>query len=154
VKSVGVDVGQGDQTSLLKHRPKMYTASSVSGQNYYVTVTVEKNSQTFLASYVFCRKLPKENNHPNGENSTKSGHPDVGAFLCAGIFLRRIERLFRFLTELLRIVFPARVARWYIFTQKIQIWVNFRGLWNGTCCYILWPFANFMAVWYIICPFG
>jgi hypothetical protein len=33
----------------------------------------------------------------------------------------------------------ARVARWNIFKQKIPIWVNFGGSWNGKC----WPFGLF-----------
>jgi hypothetical protein len=36
---------------------------------------------------------------------------------------------------------PTRVARWYIFKQKIPIWVNFGGPLNG-------------KFWYILCPFG
>jgi hypothetical protein len=34
----------------------------------------------------------------------------------------------------------SRVARWFIFKQKIPIWVNFGGPLNGTCFYILWSF--------------
>jgi hypothetical protein len=48
-----------------------------------------------------------------------------------------------------------RVARWYIFKPKIQIWVNFRGPMIGKCFYILWPFGifyrhleYFMTIWY------
>jgi hypothetical protein len=45
--------------------------------------------------------------------------------------------------------------------QKIPIWVNFGGPWNGKRWYILWPFGIvychwvwIMAVWYSFCPFG
>jgi hypothetical protein len=35
-----------------------------------------------------------------------------------------------------------RVARWYVFKPKIQIWVNFGGHWNGKNEEnILWPFG-------------
>jgi hypothetical protein len=36
-----------------------------------------------------------------------------------------------------------KVARWFIFKPKIQIWVNFRGSCNGRCWYILWSFGIF-----------
>jgi hypothetical protein len=39
----------------------------------------------------------------------------------------------------------SRVARWYIFEPKIQIWVNFGGSFNGRCWYILWPFGQFLG---------
>jgi hypothetical protein len=38
---------------------------------------------------------------------------------------------------------PTRVARWFIFKPKIQIWVNFRATCNRKLCYILWPFGQF-----------
>jgi hypothetical protein len=54
-----------------------------------------------------------------------------------------------------------RVARWYVFNPKIQIWVNFRGSCNGKCWYILWPFGisyshmvYFIAIRYIGWLFG
>jgi hypothetical protein len=34
----------------------------------------------------------------------------------------------------------SRVARWYIFKQKIQIWANFGGPWNEKSRYILLPY--------------
>jgi hypothetical protein len=34
-----------------------------------------------------------------------------------------------------------RVARWFIFKPKIQIWVKFLGPWNGKCCNVLCPFG-------------
>jgi hypothetical protein len=41
-----------------------------------------------------------------------------------------------------------RVARWYIFRPKIQIWVNF-----GVSC--KWKMSvNFMTIWSIFLPFG
>jgi hypothetical protein len=53
-----------------------------------------------------------------------------------------------------------RVARWFIFKPKTQIWVNFRGPLNGKCCYILWRFGifyrhlgNFMTIRYNKCAF-
>jgi hypothetical protein len=39
-----------------------------------------------------------------------------------------------------------RVARWYVFKPKIQIWVNFGGPWNEKSWYS-------MAVWNILLPF-
>jgi hypothetical protein len=36
-----------------------------------------------------------------------------------------------------------RVARWFVFKPKIQIWVNFVGSRYGKSCYILWPFGLF-----------
>jgi hypothetical protein len=38
---------------------------------------------------------------------------------------------------------PARVARWYMFKPKIQIWVNFGGCWNEKAWYIVWPLGIF-----------
>jgi hypothetical protein len=55
----------------------------------------------------------------------------------------------------------ARVARWFVFKPKIQIWVNFGGSCNGRCWYILWtlgPFYGlllyFMDIWYSSRKFG
>jgi hypothetical protein len=42
-----------------------------------------------------------------------------------------------------------RVARWYVFKPKIQIWVNYVGPGNGRCWYILWPFGQSPFIWYI-----
>jgi hypothetical protein len=49
-----------------------------------------------------------------------------------------------------------RVARWFVFKPKIQIWVIFGGSWIGRCLYILWklsllhgPLLYFMHIWYI-----
>jgi hypothetical protein len=54
-----------------------------------------------------------------------------------------------------------RVARWFVFKPKIQIWVNFVGSCNGRCWYILWtlgPFYGlllyFMDIWYSSWKFG
>jgi hypothetical protein len=54
-----------------------------------------------------------------------------------------------------------RVARWYIFKPKIQIWVNFLGYCNGRCWYILCSFGvfyghlpYFIVIWYIFWLFG
>jgi hypothetical protein len=48
-----------------------------------------------------------------------------------------------------------------IFIPKFQIWVYFRGPWNGKCWYVLWLFGifcghlvYFVAIWYILWPFG
>jgi hypothetical protein len=38
-----------------------------------------------------------------------------------------------------------RVARWFVFKQKIPIWVNFVGSCYGKSWYILWPFGLFYA---------
>jgi hypothetical protein len=59
------------------------------------------------------------------------------------------------------------VARWYIFKQKIQIWVNFRRHCNGGCWYFLWPccllfgkmvyvclLVHSVDIWYILPRFG
>jgi hypothetical protein len=54
-----------------------------------------------------------------------------------------------------------RVARWFLFKPKIQIWVNFGGPEIEKRCYILWPFGifyghlgYFMTIWYTLCSFG
>jgi hypothetical protein len=53
-------------------------------------------------------------------------------------------------------VYNTRVARWFVFKPESQIWVNFGGLLNGKCWYILWPFGIifgrlllFVVIWYI-----
>jgi hypothetical protein len=50
-----------------------------------------------------------------------------------------------------------KVARWFVFKPKIQIWVNFGGCCTGRCWYILWtlgPFYSllsyFMDIWYTV----
>jgi hypothetical protein len=45
----------------------------------------------------------------------------------------------------------SRVARWFIFKPKLQIWVNFGGPWNGKYWHILWPFEIYYGhlVYYI-----
>jgi hypothetical protein len=48
----------------------------------------------------------------------------------------------------------ARVARWYIFKPKIQIWVNFGGSWNEKCWYIYGHLGCLTTLWYILGPFG
>jgi hypothetical protein len=54
-----------------------------------------------------------------------------------------------------------RVARWFVFKPKIQIWVNFGGSYNGKFWYILLPFGlfycywkYFMDIWYIFRRLG
>jgi hypothetical protein len=54
-----------------------------------------------------------------------------------------------------------RVARWHIFKPKTIIWVNFRGIFNQRCWYILLLFGifyghlvYFVAIWFIIWLFG
>jgi hypothetical protein len=44
------------------------------------------------------------------------------------------------------LMLSARVARWFIFKPKIQIWVTFGGYCIRRCWNILWPFDQF---WYI-----
>jgi hypothetical protein len=39
-----------------------------------------------------------------------------------------------------------RVARWFVFKPKIQIWVNFGGSCNVIFCCILWPFGLFYGL--------
>jgi hypothetical protein len=44
-----------------------------------------------------------------------------------------------------------RVARWFVFKPKIQIWVNFRGSCYGRCRYILWtvgPIYGLFVIFY------
>jgi hypothetical protein len=47
-----------------------------------------------------------------------------------------------------------RVARWFVFKPKIQIWVNFGESCNGSCWYILWTLGPFYGLCYILCTFG
>jgi hypothetical protein len=47
-----------------------------------------------------------------------------------------------------------RVARWFVFKPKLQIWVNFGGYCNGRCWYISWTFGLFTVFWYILLTFG
>jgi hypothetical protein len=54
-----------------------------------------------------------------------------------------------------------RAARWYVFKQKIPIWVNLGGPYIEKCGYIFWSFGIFyghleycMAIWNILWPFG
>jgi hypothetical protein len=56
-----------------------------------------------------------------------------------------------------RTYIASRVARWYIFKPKIQIWVNFGMPLNGKCWYLLWPFGLFYGPYigrYILWPYG
>jgi hypothetical protein len=39
-----------------------------------------------------------------------------------------------------------RVARWFDFKPKIQIWVHFGKSWNGRCWYILWTLGPFYGL--------
>jgi hypothetical protein len=59
------------------------------------------------------------------------------------LFLRTRLPLFFYL-----LVFPApvRVARWFVFKPKIQIWVNFAGSCNGRGWYILWTLIPFYGL--------
>jgi hypothetical protein len=68
----------------------------------------------------------------------------------------------------LRSVGPRRVARWFIFKQKIQIWVNFERPrmemlvyftyghleYFTVIWYTLWPFGNVVVIWYIFPRLG
>jgi hypothetical protein len=65
---------------------------------------------------------------------------------------------------------PSRVARWYIFKPKIQIWVNFgvfciercwctyfmaiRNIFWQFGIFYVWPFGNLVAIWYTFPRFG
>jgi hypothetical protein len=60
-----------------------------------------------------------------------------------------------------KVLLLTKVARWFVFESKIQIWVNFGGSCNRTCWHILWtlgPFygllLHFMDVWYSLWKFG
>jgi hypothetical protein len=62
--------------------------------------------------------------------------------------------------QVLFMLLPTGVARWYTFRPKIVIWVNFVGSCNG-CCYILWTlglfyghFIYFMTIRYILWQYG
>jgi hypothetical protein len=41
-----------------------------------------------------------------------------------------------------------RVARWFVFKPKIQIWVNYGAPWNEK------KLVYYMALWNIFLPFG
>jgi hypothetical protein len=41
------------------------------------------------------------------------------------------------------LIHTTRVARWFVFKPKIQIWVNFGGSCNGICWHILWTLGPF-----------
>jgi hypothetical protein len=56
-------------------------------------------------------------------------------------------------SEVIAVLAPTRVARWYIFKQKIQIWVNIGGSCNGRCWYILRRLVYFTAILNILRPF-
>jgi hypothetical protein len=43
-------------------------------------------------------------------------------------------------------VILSRVARWFVFTPKVPIWVNFGGPWNGKCQHVLRPFGIFYGL--------
>jgi hypothetical protein len=50
-----------------------------------------------------------------------------------------------------------RVARWFVFKPKIQIWVNYGGPCKGSRLYFLWPYCLFygqMVYIHILRPFG
>jgi hypothetical protein len=46
------------------------------------------------------------------------------------------------------------IARWYFFKPKPQIWINFRGLSMEDVRIFYRQLVNFMAIWYILWPFG
>jgi hypothetical protein len=51
----------------------------------------------------------------------------------------------------------ARVARWFIFKPKIQIWVNLGGPWSekvGIFCDHLAIYDNLLPIWFISPRFG
>jgi hypothetical protein len=49
---------------------------------------------------------------------------------------------------------PDRVARWFVFKPKIQIWVNFEGLAMEDVGIFYGHLVHFMAFWYILWTFG
>jgi hypothetical protein len=93
----------------------------------------------FFSSCVFCNKNIKL----------------AGSNFFKRIFLGILEiGLTKQLLSFLLFVFYffSRVARWFIFKPKIQIWVNFLGLWNGKCLYVYWSFGKLTAIWYFLGP--
>jgi hypothetical protein len=54
----------------------------------------------------------------------------------------------------MKLRFSVRVARWYIFKQKIQIWVNFGGSCNWRCWYISCSFGRSSDIWYTYIFYG
>jgi hypothetical protein len=47
-----------------------------------------------------------------------------------------------------------RVARWYVFKLKIQIWINFGGPWNENVRIFYVQLDYITAIWYILWHFG
>jgi hypothetical protein len=54
--------------------------------------------------------------------------------------------LFNARFTLTQALITSRVARWFVFKPKIQIWVNFAGFCNGKCWYILWTLGPFYGL--------
>jgi hypothetical protein len=48
------------------------------------------------------------------------------------------------------IIRQSRVARWFVFKPKIQIWANFGGSCNGRWWYILWTLGPFYLQSFVI----
>jgi hypothetical protein len=75
--------------------------------------------------------------------------------------LRKHRTCWKTVTVQIRRRHTPRVARWFLFKPKIQIWVNFGGSCNGRCWYILCTlgpfyglFLYFMDIWYSSWKFG
>jgi hypothetical protein len=65
------------------------------------------------------------------------------------------QRTVTMLKSATRYFFPVRVARWFVFKPKIQIWVNFGGSCNWRWLYILWTPGPFYGLFmYILWTFG
>jgi hypothetical protein len=55
----------------------------------------------------------------------------------------------------LDLLVATRIASWHSFKPKKTIWVNFGGSCNGRCWYYIYVhLVYFMAIWYILWPFG
>jgi hypothetical protein len=122
---------------------------------------LESPSRKRVIGYFHCKAVIGRCTGTCGDNQA---HACSGAFsvdllqlICP---LRKFNFLSVFLFDFFPDFFPAasvatRVARWYVFKPKIQIWVKFGGSCNGRCGYILWTFGpfhrlllNFMDIWY------
>jgi hypothetical protein len=61
-------------------------------------------------------------------------------------FFQKTKNFEKYLLTLSTLHIKPRVARWFVFKPKIQIWVNFGGTCNGRCWYILWTLGLFYSL--------
>jgi hypothetical protein len=59
------------------------------------------------------------------------------------LFVLEFIFLLKLVSTFCQVMLRQRVARWYIFEQKIQIYINFGGSCDGRCRYILCRFGIF-----------